>query len=212
MQWRFYKSIKMKPIKAIAIDAAFANMGLARVEITSKGGVMSVTGQDLVLVSTEREGHKQVRKSSDDLRRAGILVQGIKDFVGDATIAFAEVPSGSQSASAARALGIAVGCLASCPVPVIEVSPMEVKKLFSPDGKRKVPKLEIIAWAMKQWPALPWLKRAGKPTLANEHLADALAIVMAGISTPEFKRMIAIHHDVPNAHHNRPTLNRRSLY
>ena len=199
-------------IKAIAIDAAFANMGLARVEITSKGGVMKVWAKGIQLVSTEREGHKQVRKSSDDLRRAMILVQGIKDYVGDASIAFAEVPSGSQSASAARALGIAVGCLASCPVPVIEVSPMEVKKLFSPDGKRKVPKTEIIAWAMKQWPDLPWLRHAGKITLANEHLADALAIVMAGIATPEFKRMIAINHEVPSTHHNRPSPNRRSLY
>lgn len=199
-------------VKAIAIDMAFTNMGLARVEITISGKVTSVFAKELLLVSTEKEAGKTVRKSSDDLRRAILLHQGLKEFVGDASIAFAEVPSGSQSAQAARALGIAVGALASCPVPIIEVSPMEVKKLFSPDGKRKVPKTEIIAWAMKEWPALPWLRFKGKPTLANEHLADAMAVVMAGISTPEFKRMTAIHHEIPNTNLHGPASNRRSLY
>jgi Holliday junction resolvasome RuvABC endonuclease subunit len=202
----------MKTIKAIAIDMAFANMGLARVDITMQGKVLRVHGKGLLLVSTEREGHKQVRKSSDDLRRALILVKELNGFAGDAQIAFAEVPSGSQSASAARALGIAVGALASCPIPIIEVSPMEVKKLFSPDGKRKVPKTEIIAWAMKEWPDLPWLRHGGKATLANEHLADAMAVAMAGIATTEFKQLIAIHHEVPSTTLQRPAPNRRSLY
>lgn len=201
-------------IKAVAIDMAFANVGLASVWITVNEQGIAVCGKDLKLVSTEREDHKVVRKSSDDLRRAGLLHRELGDFVigASATLAFAEVPSGSQSASAARALGIAVGVLASCPVPIVEVSPMEVKKLFSPNGKRKVPKTEIIAWAIKQWPNLPWLKFKGKPTLANEHLADAMAVVMAGISTPEFKRMIAIHHDVSSPSLQRPALNRRALY
>lgn len=204
----------MKTIRAIAIDAAFANMGLAAVDIIIDGAELKVQGVDLYLVSTEREGHKQVRKSSDDLRRAQILQKAMWDFciAHKATIAFAEVPSGSQSASAARSLGIAVGVLASCPAPIIEVSPMEVKKLFSRDGKRKVPKTEIIAWALGQWPSLPWLFHAKKLTLANEHLADAMAVVIAGVATPEFKRMIALHHEVPSTASNRPASNRRSLY
>lgn len=205
----------MITVKAVAIDMAFSNMGLAHVDLIVVKDGISILGRDLRLVSTEREDHKEVRKSSDDLRRAGILHQTLTDFVDDscATIAFAEVPSGSQSASAARALGIAVGVLGSCPVPIIEVSPMEVKKLFSPNGKRKVPKTEIIAWAVKQWPRLPWLKHAGKLTLANEHLADAMAVVVAGISTPAFKQLLAIqHHEIPNLNLHRPASNRRTLY
>ena len=200
-------------IKAIAIDAAFANMGLACVEI-ELGETIKVVGVNVTLVSTERQDKKVVRKSSDDLRRAKILADALGAYTRchAAQIAFAEVPSGSQSASAARALGIAVGVLGSCPVPIVEVSPMEVKRLFSPNGKRKVPKTEIIAWAMRQWPQLPWLKHAGKPTLANEHLADAMAIVMAGISTDEFKQTLAIHHATPGPALHRPSLNRRALY
>lgn len=199
-------------IEAIAIDMAFANMGLARVRIAIESSKLVVHGVDLALVSTEREAHKVVRKSSDDLRRAQTLHVNLKRYSAGAQIAFAEVPSGSQSASAARALGIAVGVLASCPVPIIEVSPMEVKRLFDPKGKRKVPKTEIIAWAIKEWPNLPWIKHAGKITLANEHLADAMAVVMAGIATPEFQRMTAIHHEVPSTNSHRPASNRRALY
>lgn len=205
----------MKMIQAVAIDAAFANMGLASVDICiTPAGLVNVYGLDIRLISTEREAHKVVRKSSDDLRRAKLLHSSLVEFVKGtkATIAFAEVPSGSQSASAARALGIAVGVLGGCPLPIIEVSPMEVKKLFSKDGKRKVPKTEIIAWAMKQWPLLPWIRHAGKITLANEHLADAMAVVVAGISTNEFQQLVAIHHATPSTTHNRPTSNRRALY
>jgi hypothetical protein len=205
----------MITVKAVAIDMAFANMGLAHVDIVMNKEGVTVLGRGLNLVSTEREDHKEVRKSSDDLRRASILHKALTDYVRTVgvTLAFAEVPSGSQSASAARALGIAVGVLASCPVPIIEVSPMEVKKLFSSNGKRKVPKTEIIAWAVKQWPDLPWLKHAGKLTLANEHLADALAVVMAGISTPAFKQLLALQqHEIPNTHNQRPQASRRALY
>ena len=205
----------MKTIRAVAIDAAFAHMGLAAALITLEGSTIKVEGVDLRLISTEREGKKVVRKSSDDLRRAGMLHQGLCTFIKHhpgTTIAFAEVPSGSQSASAARALGIAVGVLGGCPLPIVEVSPMEVKRLFSKDGKRKVPKTEIIAWAMKQWPKLPWLRHAGKVTLANEHLADAMAVIMAGVETNEFKQLLAIHHEVPSTSLQRPAAGRRALY
>lgn len=205
----------MPLIRAVGIDMAFANMGLARVaiQISPADGSVKIHAIDLGLVSTEKDDSKQVRKSSDDLSRAVVLHKSLVGFTkGLADLAFAEVPSGSQSASAARSLGIAVGVLASCPVPVIEVSPMEVKRLFSPNGKRKVPKTEIMAWAMQQWPALPWLVYKGKPKLDNEHLADAMAVIVAGIETPEFKRMVAINHAVPSTNSHRPSSNRRSLY
>jgi hypothetical protein len=198
--------------EVIGIDAAFANMGLARAELVIDRGQVVIIGKDLHLLSTERMDKKVVRKSSDDLRRAKSLVEGMQAFTQTATMAFAEVPSGSQSASAARALGIAVGVLGACTVPLIEVSPMEVKKLFSPDGKRKVTKLEIIAWAMKQWPHMPWLTCRGKPTQANEHLADAMATIVAGTRTPEFKQAISFHHAIPDTPSNRPASNRRAVY
>jgi len=192
-------------IKAVGIDAAFANMGFAHVNI-DRGGLVTCTG--LKLISTEgKSDGKGVRKSSTELRRARELHDAmVAECLGN-VIAFVEVPSGSQSASAARSLGIAVGVLSGCPVPIIEVSPMEVKIAVTGDRKIKATKEDVINWAVKRWPDAGWIlhERNGKTWKkgdlqnCNEHLADALATIAAGIATQEFKRLIALlpHHAIP---------------
>lgn len=176
----------------VGIDMAFANMGLARARID--GDV--VTGLDLELVTTVSVDTKVVRKSSNELRRAAELVGALRAFCAGADFAIAEVPSGSQSAGAARALGIAVGVLASCPIPVLEVSQREVK--LASVGKTTATKPEVIAWAVGRWPGLPWLrvKRKGVLVLtaSNEHLADAMATVVAGVNTAEYLKLKALQH------------------
>ena len=64
-------------------------------------------------------------------------------------------------------------------------------------ANRKVTKDEIIEWAVKEWPKAPWLRahnrKTGSIVKANEHLADAMAVVKAGIQTPEFQRMVTLY-------------------
>lgn len=199
----------MNTIKVIAIDAAFANMGLAAASIKLNGDVIC---HDLLLVSTGTEDKMVVRKSSNDLRRAQELVSALREWTGkhDPQIAFAEVPSGSQSASAARALGIAVGVLASCSVPIIEVSPMEVKRLFG-TGKKGATKDEIIAWSVRKWPDANWKRFKGGITKNNEHLADAMATITAGIKTPAFQQLVSLHNATTSSNNFRSSSNRRTL-
>lgn len=187
----------MISIEALGVDAAFANMGLVRATIVVMSpDNIAVRVHDMRLVSTTADENKKVvRKSSSDLRRAQELSQALSAACKHVQYVFAEIPSGAQSAAAARALGIAVGVLAGAPVPLIEVSPGEVKAAVS-DGmkQRKAPsKAEVIAWAHQRWPDAPWLQdKKGKLLNANEHLADALAVIMAGCATQEFKRMIPL--------------------
>lgn len=173
----------------IGIDMAFANMGLVRARLDVIAGRFYPL--DLFLVSTEGDGKKRVvRKSSEELRRAKELVAGLTSFCSGANLAFAEVPSGSQDASAARALGIAVGALASCPIPIVEVSPQEVK--IAATGDKTAKKLDMINWATTKWPGLDWPRHGGKPTMSKcEHLADALGAIEAGLRTDEFKRLVS---------------------
>lgn len=174
----------------VGIDMAFANMGLARARID--GDV--ITGLDLALVTTVSVDTKVVRKSSNELRRAAELVEALRAFCSGADFAIAEVPSGSQSAGAARALGIAVGVLAACPIPIIEVSQREVK--LASVGTPTATKPEMIQWAVSRWPALPWLRVRRKGALAltasNEHLADAMATIAAGVRTAEYSKIMSI--------------------
>lgn len=202
-------------MKCVSIDMALANMGLAAATITLDGKIHI---DDLKLVSTDQgPDKKQVRKSSIDLRRAIELRTGLQAWCAlhEPAFAFVEVPSGSQSATAARALGIAVGVLASCPVLIIEVSPLEVK--LASVGKKTASKQEMINWAVDRWPSAPWLfhgKGANRRlTQANEHLADACAAIAAGIKTTQFQLLNkAAHlykeldHETTGTDHQRPAL------
>ena len=185
----------MKPIHVAGLDVAFANFGMARAEIHPDGirnlDYTRVNVTDLRLITTEGLNKKLVRKSSDDLRRARELLEPLKTFcLGRVGIAFAEVPSGSQQARSSWGLGISVGVLASCPVPVIQVSQLEVK--MATVGKKTASKAEMIEWAVSMHPDAQWLRHNKKLVGANEHLADAVATIYAGILTPEFKNLIAM--------------------
>lgn len=204
-------------IRAVGIDAAFANMGFAHVGLTVVAGkVQAVDCLSLFLLSTSSGADaKVVRKSSTELRRAKELHGALMHRTADQQFAFVEVPSGSQSAQAARSLGIAVGVLAACPIPIIEVSPMEVKVAVTGDRKIKASKADIIAWAVERWPNAPWLrmkggKQAGRILNDNEHLADAMATVMAGIATPEFQRLLTLtaNYAIPSPANLRPALDK----
>lgn len=181
-------------MQVIGIDSAFSNMGLCAAYInTQEVSIKSkVEVTHLTLVTTEGQDKKIVRKSSDDLRRARDLHSGLTSFIDchHPRIAFAEVPHGSQSARASWALGIAVGVLACCPVPIIQVSALEVK--MASVGRKSASKDDMIEWAVKQYPNLNWARHNKKITKANEHLADAVATLYAGVNSLEFKQLIAM--------------------
>lgn len=176
----------MSTINVLGIDAAFSNMGFARMFLdTRKDSVRDLCS--LRLVSTESQHKKEVRKSSDDLRRARELHDALVQECSGVFVAMAEVPSGSQSSRASWSLGIAVGILAGCPVPIIQVSQLEVK--MASVGKKTASKDEMIEWAMALYPQADWIRSRGRPTKANEHLADAVAIIYAGMRTDTFKML-----------------------
>ncbi|MNK79178.1 hypothetical protein D3C87_988400 [compost metagenome] len=212
-------------LHGVGIDSAYANTGFAHVSIdlTMPPGPAAIKCLGLRVVSTAPEDKKIVRRSSDHLRRAREIFAAMAKECEGARFAFVEVPSGAQDANAAFGFGVAVGVLASCPASVIEVNPMEVKAAVLGFRSRKgATKAEVIEWAVKHWPSAPWLRAPHKATIAphkdkktgkvregytlpagrlldeNEHTADALAAVVAGISTPAFKQLIALHaHAIP---------------
>lgn len=183
----------MDSITVVGIDPAFANFGMVRMTYDFQSDTLH-SPTDMKLVRTKNEAGKTVRKSSDDLRRAMELSEHFHGFVRNAAAIFAEIPSGGQSARAAYSFGIAVGILASAPVPVIQVQPAEAKRAAV--GTKTASKAEMIEWATQRWPHADWLiaKRKGQTCFvdANEHLADACAIVEAGIHTDQFRQILSV--------------------
>lgn len=179
-------------VRISGMDGSLRNFGVAVVSLDVE--TMEMTVEDLVLLKTEKGKEKTVRKSSDNLERAQSIATGLEETLKGSISVFAEVPSGGQSYDAVLGFGIVIGLYASVKVPLLEVSPSETKKAAV--GTRTASKQEIIDWAVEKFPNAPWRTRKlnGKlvPTQDNEHLADAVAIVHAGIKTPAFQQTLQI--------------------
>lgn len=183
-------------IRCAAIDPSMRNFGIAKVDIDLDD--LSISVVDLKLISTESniKKNKVVRKNSDDMRRAEEITVAMHDFVKDCQLVFGEIPSGGQSARAVFSFGLAIGVMSSLKVinkPLIQIQPVETK--LAAVGTRVASKEEMIEWAAELYPNAPWLrahnKPNGKPTLANEHLADAMGVAHAGVKSDEFQRLRA---------------------
>ena len=142
-------------IDVLGVDISLRNMGLAKVVVnTDTTEVVCVS--DLILVRTEDQSGKKVRKNSDDLRRALSMVGGLRKAAHGCRLAVVEMPVGSQSARAMASYGLSVGVMASCPLPLIQVTPIEVK--LAATGDKTAEKEEMIEWAVEKYPDAPWLR------------------------------------------------------
>lgn len=187
----------MNLIHVVSFDPSLSNWGICKASIDID--TMQVHAiHDLILVKTTPEKDKTmkklVRKNSEDLERGRALYRGMVEHCKGAAIAIAEVPVGSQSARAMASYGMCCGVLAACPLPLIEVTPNEVK--LAAVGHRQAAKEEMIEWGMAKYPLAPWIMKTLKgqqsPTAANEHLADAVAALHAGIETQQFAQAAAM--------------------
>jgi Holliday junction resolvasome RuvABC endonuclease subunit len=179
-------------VLVLGIDCSLRNCGLVLGELNLQ--TYELTVKEVFLVETEKESSKQIRQNSDDLKRARETQRAIKQWEKKVDVVFAEIPTGSQSNRGAMSNGITLGILASIEKPLIQLQPTEVKKLTV--GSKTASKDDMIEWAVAKHPEIKWLKRTvkGKVELLNknEHIADATAIIEAGVYTEEFTRLVQI--------------------
>ncbi len=182
-------------LKIIGIDPSMSNWGMCKA--TLDVATMQWTVDDLILIETESESKKGVIKQSDDLRRARIVKEGMIEACEDASFAISEIPFCNPAGYSAANFnaGLVTGVLAACPIPLIQVFPAEVKQKAT--GVRSATKGEMIEWAMGRFPDAPWRMRTLKgkrvPTAANEHLADAVASINAGLDSVQLQQALAIY-------------------
>jgi Holliday junction resolvasome RuvABC endonuclease subunit len=181
-------------IKIVGVDPSLRNFGIVKAELDLDTMKFKVYDMRLVTSEDNAKAAKTVRKNSDDLRRARLLHEGFVGACKDASFAFVEVPVGSQSARAMASYGICVGVLAACPIAMIQVSPAEVK--MAGTGEKTATKGEMIEAAVAAHPYAPWMTRKSKGKIellnANEHLADSIWAIEAGIATDQFKGAVAM--------------------
>lgn len=179
-------------LNLVSFDPSLSNWGTARAIYDTQTGALAFSMIDLQ--STEPHAAKGVRKNCEDLDRARVLFGALALHTTGAQFAIAEVPVGSQSAAAMKAYGVCIGVLSACRIPLIPVTPTEVKLVSV--GKKDASKVEMIEWATRLHPNLNWLtkKQQGKTSFVakNEHMADAVAAMYAGIKSQQFKEILAL--------------------
>lgn len=180
-------------IRVLGLDPAFAAFGVVIADLDLTTLELDVVAMHLI--KTEKQASKGYRVSSDNLRRAREINTALEQYYPEAELIFSEIPQGSQSAKACTALGIAVGIVASGPLPIIEVTAFEVKK--NAVGKKTASKGEMIEWATSLYPLASWKvkSRKGKITYTadNEHLADAIGVIAAGVKTTQFQQVVNMY-------------------
>ncbi|WP_152881158.1 hypothetical protein [Duganella sp. FT27W] len=191
-------------MKICGMDPSLQNFGIAFATLDLDTLTFVVDRFELAKTAPEKDKkvRKVVRKNSEDLERAKILHGAAMGAVKGIWLAFVEVPVGSQSSRAMASYGVCIGVLAAVgqAVPMVQVTPTEVK--LAGAGVKTATKEEMIEAMMAKYPNAPWpmQKKAGVMVpIASvcEHLADAVAAIEAGMATDEFRQTIAMYRSSP---------------
>lgn len=172
-------------------DPSLTHWGTAEGQLCLITGVLTDVTVDMAI--TAKGKNKQVRVNSDDLRRSEELA-GHAFAVGRRNrVSFGEFPVGSQSANAMKSCGVSFGIGASMRINgiiVIEVQAKASKKALT--GDPGASKAKMIEAAMDLYPNAGWKYHRGKLTDDNEHMADAIAAIHAGVLTAEFQQLMTL--------------------
>lgn len=178
-------------IPVAGMDPSLTHWGTAEGQLCLNAGVLSDVKVDMAVTAKGKE--KQVRTNSDDLRRTQTLAEHAFDVGHRAKIVFIECPVGSQSASAMKSVGVShgiVGAMRAKGIQVIELTAKAIKKAMT--GDSNATKLMMIEAAVEFYPDAGWKYHRGKLTNDNEHMADAIGAIHAGVLTPEFQQLMTL--------------------
>lgn len=178
-------------IPVVGFDPSLRNWGIASSLLDLETGYLDTP--HLTLVCPKDMEGKQVRQNSHDLHIANQLAEVVIPIAKSAKVIFVEVPVGSQSARAMVSYGVCVGILGSIRslgIPLIEVTPTEVKQVFT--GNKLATKDDMIQMAVKLYPNANFPKRKTEVIAKAEHVADAIAAIHAGVSTPVFQNLMRL--------------------
>lgn len=202
----------MAKLKLVGLDPSLTHWGIAIGSYDPGSNDLKIDHLDTICPVLFKG--KQVRQNNVDLTAAIQLYEGACDAMKGAHAVFVEVPHGSQSARAMASYGICVGVLAGLRAaghPFFELNATEVK--VATGLKKTATKLEMINWAASRHPEAPWQRHIhdakGKPsktnpfvmvgsykkgelTNSNEHQADAVAAIHAGLRLNAFQQLLQL--------------------
>ena len=183
------------------MDPSMNHWGMCKGYLDLADGTLDVVS--FKLIEPEVTTAKVVRKNSKDIDRSTYLYKEVREYIQGSDLLFAEVPVGSQSSRAQTGYGICVAILGSLianTYSIIQVDPSSNKIALV--GKKTASKSEMIKAAIDFYPNAPWLRSGTRIINKNEHLADAIGAIHAGVQTPEFNNYLAVYKSLGKNHAN----------
>jgi len=176
-------------------DPSMTNWGLAVANLDIEDLEFEVTHIDVIKNKLDKSKKKQVRKSSQNFDRAKYLHKQVMASIDEhkPKALFVEMPHGSQNASSQLSYAMCITVLAAVSnetgLPVFQLSEAENKKAMGLKGA--ITKQTMIDAVREVHPNAPWKKHKKNGEMVftegfNEHAADAIAAIQAGLETEEF--------------------------
>jgi Holliday junction resolvasome RuvABC endonuclease subunit len=186
----------------LCVDLAFANVGCAVADVTG-GKPEPILYVDTIHTESpppKKRAKMKVSIASEDLRRAKEIAVELYSLIEKykPKVIFAEIPTGaSKSSKAAKAMGIAKGVLVAIAaiyeIPLVAITPRAAKRAAT--NNVDASKSEVKKSIRKEFSYFKgWLKGRGGAILEgkNEHVYDALSVLMAARNLPEYKDLVGL--------------------
>lgn len=182
----------MSIVSFVSLDPSMSNTGVVWGYIDTDSSPVEIVCVGSTTITTKKSSSKQIRASSDTVARFREQYIGIKEIIVRLSpqVVFAETPSGSQSANGMKSYGGTCAILGALDPEPIQVTPQEVKMCSI--GSLKASKRDIIDWAFSKYPDLEWSVIKGRVANTNEHVADSIAVVYAGVKTTQFNMLTSL--------------------
>lgn len=193
---------KLNRIRVAGFDPSFRNWGMSFgwLDLDS----LSYTIDGLHLIQTASSSDKKIKKNTSDTESAFQLQKGVLDKISEHEVkmVFAELPDSGQSYRAGVGQGIILSSMARLRlegVPVVYLTYSQLK--MAATNTQNATKKQMISWAKSKFPDAPWLchtrkgkthKKGDPDDTRNEHLADSIAAIEAGVQDPEFLSILGI--------------------
>lgn len=163
-------------MNVLGIDCGFGSMGWAVANFSSGALSPTLCG----VITTEKSTKKQnVKATEDNIKRAQILYTKLLGLISENQVGIiaTETMSWPRNAGIVAKMGIAWGTIACAAsqfnLPIVQASPMEIKRQVTGDGKAS--KERMIETIHRRYPYLSLPHQTG----LQEHAVDAVGAIIA---------------------------------
>jgi Holliday junction resolvasome RuvABC endonuclease subunit len=168
-------------LRVVGLDPSLRNLGIAKGFFDTETKKLTI---DFCITISPNVPKGSMRVGTRDILRVRHLLDALAEHIKEADIVIAEIPIGSQSASAMKSYAVCIALMAVAQKimgKLVEVTPQQVKTIV---GNPKATKADVIHWVQKKHPEAPLERYRDSINAAKaEHQADAIVAIYAGLKT-----------------------------